>query len=86
MTSVKVTREREWDADEQAWMLALHLYRALLAPCGHYMPHTAAPEAEDRYVAGAPSRCHACTAVAVTAESYKDSPHRQALLFQAERR
>lgn len=86
MTSVKVTREPEWDADEQAWMLALHLYRAQLGPCGHYLPHTAAPEAEDRYVASEPSRCHACTAVFTQAESYTDSPHRQALLFHAERR
>jgi hypothetical protein len=83
---VKVTREPEWDADEQAWMLALQMYRSQIGPCGHYLPRTAAADAEERYVAPAPDRCHACTAIAVQSAAYTDNPHPHALLFHAERR
>lgn len=81
-----VTREVEWDDEQQAWMLALHLYEAQRGPCGHYLPHTTAPEAEDRYVSPEPRRCHACTAVATRRAAYDDTPHPNALLFHAERR
>jgi len=81
-----VTREVEWDDEQVAWMLALTLYRSQLGPCGHYMPHATADDAEERYVSPEPRRCHACTAAGVRAESYKDSPQPQALLYHAERR
>ncbi|HEX6873683.1 MAG TPA: hypothetical protein VF163_21500 [Micromonosporaceae bacterium] len=80
-----VTREPEWDEQERAWMLALRLYRAQVGPCGHYLPDTTAAAAEERWV-GSHIRCHACTAVRQTMDTYKDSPHPQALLFLAERR
>lgn len=79
-------REVEWDEEQQAWMLALLLYRSQLGPCGHYLPHTAAPDAEERYFSPEPDRCHACTAVGATSRAYMDSPQAQALLFHAERR
>ena len=81
-----MTREAEWDEEQQAWMLALLLYRTQLGPCGHYLPHTAAGDAEERYYTPEPARCHACTAIAATSKAYIDSPQPQALLFHAERR
>jgi len=86
VASVRVTREPEWDEQDQAWALALDLYESQLGPCGHYLPHTAAADAEERYQSPEPGRCHACTATAIRAESYKDSPQPHALLFHAERR
>jgi len=67
-------------------MLALAEYRAGLGPCKHYLPDTAAPDAEGAYIAPEPLRCHACTAIAIAAVQYQDSPHPRALLFNAERR
>ncbi len=86
VTSVKVTREVEWDDEQQSWALALDLYESQLGPCGHYLPHTTAADAEGRYVAPEPTRCHACTATAVRSAEYKDSPQNHALLYHAERR
>lgn len=86
VTSVKVVREVEWDADERAWMLALHLYRSQVGPCGHYLPRTAAADAEYRYFSPEPDRCHACTAIGEQAKAYTESPQPQALLFHAERK
>ena len=83
---MKITREAEWDDEQQSWALALDLYETQLGPCGHYRPHATAPDAEDRYFSPEPDRCHACTATAVRAESYKDSPHAHALQYHAERR
>jgi hypothetical protein len=66
-------------------MLALHRYRSLVGPCGHYLPDTTAVENEYAYV-GVVRRCHACTATAQLANAHKDSPQPTALLFGAERR
>ena len=81
-----VTREAEWDPEEQALMLALHLYEAQLGPCGHYLPESTAADAEERYSVPEPSRCHACTAVAAARGPYRDNPHPHALLFYVKRR
>ena len=86
VTSVKVTREVEWDDEQRAWALALQVYESQLGPCGHYLPRTAAADAEGRYVVPAPDRCHACTAIREQLEQYRDNPHPEALLFHAERR
>lgn len=86
VTSARVTREPEWDEQDQRWALALDLYESQVGPCGHYLPRTASADAEERYHSPEPNRCHACTAIAVRAESYVDSPQARALLFQAERR
>ncbi len=81
-----VTREVEWDDDEQALMLAWRMYQSLLHTCGHYLPKSTAPEAEYAYEVPEPTRCNACTAIAQTVEAFKGAPHPQALLFHAERR
>lgn len=83
---VVVTREAEWDPDEQALMLALHLYRAQTGPCGHYLPDSTAEDAEGRYEVPLPTRCHACTALAQAQAGYEDSDHPRALLFHTVRR
>jgi hypothetical protein len=80
------TVESEWDDDEQALMMALALYRGRLCPRGHHLPDTTSPEAEDRYDASSPVRCHACTALSRAAAQAKDNDHPDALLFTAERR
>lgn len=66
-------------------MLALHRYRALTGPCGHYLPDSTAAENEYAY-RGVVRRCHACTASAQMAQAHKDSPQPSALLIGAERR
>lgn len=86
ITSVRVTREVEWDDEQRAWALAFDLYESQLGPCGHYLPRAAADDAEGRYVSPEPTRCHACTAVAERMPAYRDSPHPHTLLFHAERR
>lgn len=77
--------EPEWDDEQQGWMLALAQYRAELHDCGHSLLESADPGAEGRYVAEPPTRCHACTAIAVRQEQYKDTRHPQALLWGARR-
>lgn len=73
--------ESEWDAEQQDWMLALAEYEASLCPgCGLPFEETADPKNQDRYVTGPPVRCHACTALGVAHERYKDSPHPHALV------
>ncbi|OQO89933.1 hypothetical protein B1813_19020 [Saccharomonospora piscinae] len=45
-------------------MLALLEYEGqVCSGCGGWLPETAAPEAEGRYVAHPPHRCHRCDAV-----------------------
>lgn len=83
------TREVEWDEQQQAWMLALALYRNRLCARGHYLPNTGAAEAEDRYWVEHPDRCHACTALLAAQAAYLDgshAPHPGALIWHAERR
>ncbi|HEY9414796.1 MAG TPA: hypothetical protein VIQ30_08575 [Pseudonocardia sp.] len=75
-------REPEWDEEQQALMLALDLHEALTCSgCGGYLPHTTAPEADDAYKAELPIRCHRCTAIAIGADAYSDTPHAHALRF-----
>ena len=80
-----VTREAEWDDQEQGLLLAYVAYKAQLCPSGHYLPESTDPAMEDQY-AGRARRCHACHAVVAKAEAMKDNPYPQALLFGATRR
>ena len=80
-----VTRDVEWDEEQQGLMLALYLYRSQLCPSGHWLPTAAAPANEDKYH-GLNTRCHACTAVAQEATRLKDNPQPSALYFGAELR
>lgn len=70
-------------------MLALSHYRQNIHDqCGGYLPDTTAPEAEDRYKAGLPIRCHQCTERLRAYERHRENsaPHIDALLFPVERR
>lgn len=80
-------REPEWDDEERAWMLALLLYKANVhTECGHYLPDSTAPDADEGYEVDLPIRCHACTARAQALKRYEDSRHPEALLFPARRK
>jgi hypothetical protein len=81
---VRLVPEVEWDDDEQTLMLALALYEEQLCPSGHWLPESAAREAEGKY-RGRTSLCHACAAVAVEVKRLKDHETPAALLFGAER-
>ena len=82
-------REAEWDAEQQAWMVALGVYRSQIhEPCGGYLPETTAADAEDGYQADLPIRCHLCTARLRQYGKYQDSstPQIDALLWPVVRR
>jgi hypothetical protein len=80
-----VTREAEWDEEQQSLMLALAVYEAQLCPSGHWLPQAADPSNEERY-RGLNTRCHACTAVAQEVVRLQENPHPTALLFGAQLR
>lgn len=84
LTRTLTRREAEWDEEERAWILAWLTYRSQVhQDCGHYLPDSAAPEAEGEYVAQLPIRCHACTARAQMYARVEaaGNPHIPALLF-----
>jgi len=96
-----VTRETEWDDQQQAWMLALAVYRAgLCHRCGGELDETASPlldpnnrDGTHRYEPRPPKRCHRCTALMGSEKTYhatgKDgsyiTPHPGALIHQVEK-
>lgn len=80
-----LSREVEWDDEQQALMLALRMYQAQLCPAGHYLPEAGAAAGEGQYNARV-RRCHACTTTAQKADAMRDSPHPGALLYGVERR
>ncbi len=74
--------EPEWDAQQQAWMLALALLEEHTCNgCGGLLGETTRAEAEDGYDVGKAIRCHRCTALAEAAHVYRDNPHPEALRF-----
>lgn len=80
-------REPEWDDEQRAWMDAWLLYRSNIhEACGHYLPDSTAPEAEDGYVSEDAIRCHACTARARAFARYSESQQPEALLFPVKRK
>lgn len=77
-----VRRSPEWDDEARCWALALTAAEADQCPgCQAPMSETTDPAAEGRYRTELPVRCHRCTAVAVGAEPYGESPQPHALLF-----
>lgn len=79
------TRESEWDAEQQATMVAYVEYRSLLhEACGGYLPETTDAANEDAYRVSAAHRCHKCTAIARGSKPYVNSPQSSALLFPVE--
>lgn len=70
VASVSVT-ESEWDEQEQAWMLALAAWRMSRCPgCGGNLAETTDPANEEQYRTET-SRCHRCTAQAITAAQFQ---------------
>lgn len=84
------TREPEWDEDERAWALALLELEADACPgCGMPMSDTTATDSEGKYATPPPTRCHACTSIAVAQTSYHNNPHAthtNALFWSAQRK
>jgi hypothetical protein len=80
-------REPEWDEEQQALMLALHVWRSNIhEPCGSYLPDAASAEAENSYESELPVRCHVCTERARAYARYSESQHPEALLFPVRRK
>jgi hypothetical protein len=79
--------ETEWDEQQQAWMLALDLWRAQRCPhCGRNLDECTSAQAEDAWVAPPPTRCHAATAVSIRQDQYRDTPQAETLLWSVHRR
>ncbi len=85
-STTTVTREVEWDEQEQGWMLALAEYEALTCTgCGGWLPETTAAENEYRYALPEPIVCHGCNIQAIAQKQRIDDPDRplQALRWPA---
>jgi hypothetical protein len=66
-------------------MLALNLYRSYLCPrCHHDMRESMDPGNDGRYMPKLPTRCHACDALALSQERYKNNDRPQALFHHVE--
>ena len=78
-----VTREQEWDDEQQELMIALAVYRSQLCPSGHFLPESSAKANEGKY-RSRNLRCHACTAASQGFEAIKNNPHPNAVLLGAE--
>lgn len=82
--------EPEWDEDERAWALALLAVEGDTCPgCHGQMSETTAADAEGKYAASPPTRCHKCTAISQAQDAYHSNPnakHTSALLWGADRR
>lgn len=77
-STTTVTREVEWDEQEQGWMLALAESEALTCTgCGGWLPETTAADNEYRYELPEPTVCHGCK-IQATAQDMRikdsDSP------------
>ncbi len=75
--------ESEWDSDERALMLAYTEYLNDRHVCGQPLSESTLAANEGRYRVDPPTRCHACTAVAVKQGEYEKVKHPEALLFGA---
>jgi len=72
----------EWTHDDRALALGLAAYEAGLCPgCRHPLAETTAPEAEERFVPGAPTRCHRCTAASQAASVHRTDYHPSAVFY-----
>lgn len=82
---VRVESEPEWDDDDRALALALTVYEADLCPgCQQPLSETTKLENQFKYQAQPAVRCHYCTASAIGAEQYQESPQPGALLIPVE--
>jgi hypothetical protein len=77
------TVEPEWDEVEQAWMIALNIWRANRCPgCGGDLSVTTKPENEERFQPELPLECFRCVAYARSHEAYEKYPRPQAFVHQ----
>lgn len=68
-------------------MLALQVWRARRCPsCGRDIDECTAPDADGKFVAGLPTRCHATTALSIAQAQYADAPQSEALLWRVDRK
>lgn len=66
--------------------VALTLYEdGLCNGCGHPLSETTDPDADHHYVAPLPTRCHACTVIAMRTPDYEKAAQPDALRFRAVR-
>jgi hypothetical protein len=73
--------ETEWDETEQAWMLALAMYRETRCPgCGGDLNVTTKAEHEERYKAELPLQCFRCVAFSRSNDAYADQPYPGSLI------
>ena len=73
--TVTVT-EPEWDDEERGWMQALdELDGQTCSGCGGWLPETTSLEADGKYHADHPFRCHRCDALEIRRTSVRDKPN-----------
>lgn len=66
--------------------VALTLYEdGLCNGCGHPLSETTDPDADHHYVAPLPTRCYACTVIAMRTPEYEKAAQPDALRFRADR-
>lgn len=69
------TREVEWDEEQRALALAMFQFQAETCHgCGGWLQETTAEEAEGKYVALPPIRCHRCKVINAEREAYHEEP------------
>lgn len=79
--------EPEWDETEQAWMLALGLYRETRCPgCGGNLAVTTKPEYEDKYKAELALQCFRCVGFGRSHDRYGDQPYPGSLIHRVPQR
>jgi hypothetical protein len=69
-----VRSEPEWDAGQQAWMLALARYRTEMCDgCGGHLPETTDPGSDGRYHVTGPFLCYRCEAIGIARQAFVDA-------------
>jgi len=80
-----ITRETEWDVEQQSLVLAAAELDAEKCPgCGELLSESTSTDVDPDqgaqvYVARTPLKCHACVAIEGQQENYRNHDHAQAL-------
>lgn len=85
LVRTEVTRETEWDEEQQSLMLALQLWRARLCPvCGGDPAECQDNSRQGVWSVPPPQRCHRQTALLRAAEPYRtgQTPYPDALTYR----
>jgi hypothetical protein len=83
---VKSVTTPEWTAEDRDLAMQLSLYEAQLCPEGHYIPESAAADAEEDFESVVEGLCHACVAEHQAAKRWEDHKHPYALLVSTHRK